>query len=46
MSAIDDKKSIIKQIGVLNSASKKVELPDLNVTLPSLNNDKEPIPFM
>jgi len=46
MSAIDDKKAVITQIGVLNSVGKKVEIPDTNSTLSSLNNNKEPVPFM
>lgn len=46
MSLIDDKKDIINQIGVFNSIGKKVELPETNSTLPSLNNSNEPVPFM
>jgi hypothetical protein len=46
MGLIDDKKSIINQIGVFTSIGKKVDLPDNNDTLPSLNNKNEPIPFM
>lgn len=42
----DDKKSIINQIGVFTSIGKKVEPPEQNDTLPSLNNKNEPIPFM
>lgn len=46
MGLVDDKKDIINQIGVFNSIGKKVELPDTNSTLPSLNNSNEPVPFM
>lgn len=46
MSLIDDKKTIINQISVFNSLGKKVELPESNTTLSSLNNKNEPIPFM
>lgn len=46
MSLVDDKKDIINQIGVFNSIGKKVEVPEKNSTLPSLNNSNEPVPFM
>ncbi len=46
MSLIDDKKSITKQISVFNSIGKKIDIPDQNDTLPSMNNGNEPIPFM
>jgi hypothetical protein len=46
MGLIDDKKSIITQLGVFTSIGKRVELPESNNTLPSLNNKNEPIPFM
>lgn len=46
MSLVDDKKSIVNQISVFTSIGKKVEIPDSNSTLPSLNNKNEPVPFM
>jgi len=46
MGLVDDKKGIINQIGVFTSMGKRVELPDTNTTLLSLNNKNEPVPFM
>lgn len=46
MSIVNDKKSIITEISVLNSIGKTAELPDQNFTYPSINNKNEPIPFM
>lgn len=46
MSFVNDKKSIITDISVLNSIGKTAELPDSNFTFPSINNKNEPIPFM
>lgn len=46
MSLIDDKKKIINQISVFGSMKQNPTLPDLNSTLPSMNNKNEPIPFM
>jgi hypothetical protein len=46
MSIVNDKKSIITEISVLNSIGKTAELPDSNFTFPSINNKNEPIPFM
>lgn len=46
MGLVDDKKKILTQISVFGSMGKKVEPPDQNSTLPSINNKNEPIPFM
>ena len=46
MSFINDKKSIINEISVINSIGKTAVLPDQNFTLPSVNTKNEPIPFM
>jgi hypothetical protein len=46
MSIVNDKKSIVTEIGVLNSIGKTAELPDQNITFPSVNTKNEPIPFM
>lgn len=46
MSFVNDKKSIVNEISVLNSIGKTAELPDLNFTLSSVNTKNEPIPFM
>lgn len=46
MSIVNDKKSIITDISVLNSIGKTAKLPDSNFTFPSVNTKNEPIPFM
>lgn len=46
MGLVDDKKGVLDQIGVFKSIGKKVEVPDRNSTLPSMNNNNEPVPFM
>jgi hypothetical protein len=46
MSLISDKKNILTQIGVLGSLGQKVELPKDTNTFGSLNNKKEPLPFL
>lgn len=46
MSIVNDKKSIITDISVLNSIGKTAKLPDSNFTYPSINTRNEPIPFM
>ncbi len=46
MGLIDDKRSITTQIGVFNSIGKKIEIPDQNDTLSSIDNKNEAIPFM
>lgn len=46
MSIVNDKKSIVNEISVLNSIGKTAELPDQNFTYPSVNTKNEPIPFM
>lgn len=46
MSIVNDKKSIVTEIGVLNSIGKTAELPDQNITFPSVNTKNEPVPFM
>lgn len=46
MSIVNDKKSIVNEISVINSIGKTAELPDQNFTYPSVNTKNEPIPFM
>lgn len=46
MSFVNDKRSIINEISVLNSIGKTAELPNQNFTLSSVNSKNEPIPFM
>lgn len=46
MSIVNDKKSIINEVGVLNSIGKTAELPNQNFTFPSVNTKNEPIPYM
>lgn len=46
MSLISDKKNILNQISVLSSLGQKVELPQNTNTFGSLNNKKEPLPFL
>jgi len=46
MSIVNDKRSIINEIGVLSSIGKTVETPDQNFTFQSINNRNEPVPFM
>jgi len=46
MALVDDKTSIINQIGVFSSVGKQAQLPNSNTTLPSLNNTNDPVPFL
>lgn len=46
MSLISDKKNIINQVSVLSSLGQKVELPQITNTFGSINNKKEPLPFL
>lgn len=46
MGVIDDKKGIFTEIGALLSAKESRKLPDSNNSISSINNSKEPIPFM
>lgn len=46
MSLINDKKSIVNQLGVLNSIGQRAELPKTTDTFPSVNNKNEPLPFL
>jgi len=46
MSIVNDKQSIVTDIGVMNSIGKTAKLPDPNFTYPSVNTKNEPVPFM
>jgi hypothetical protein len=46
MGIVDDKRSIFNEIGAFNSIKDDLNLPDVNNSLPSINNSKEIVPFL
>lgn len=46
MSLTDNKKNVLTTIGAYTSLSNERELPDSNITFPSLNEDRNPLSFL